>query len=94
MCPIIISIICSHAGNIYWRYNSITGSSPESGYPQPMLRWGMPYGADAAFAYNNNKVYFFKDSNYYRYNDTSYEVSNVFLTVRSALCVHLTLKGL
>jgi len=46
-----------------------------SSYPRPVSNWeGIPNNIDAALQYTNGKVYFFKDGQYYRWNDDSFSV--------------------
>ncbi|RUS70359.1 hypothetical protein EGW08_021878 [Elysia chlorotica] len=55
-------------GDLYWRYTVYGGTQ---GYPKPLRNWAwnMPSRVDAAVRWTNGRTYFFKDSQYYRYND-------------------------
>lgn len=45
-------------------------------YPKPISNWdGIPDNIDAALHYTNGYTYFFKDENYYRFNDRTFAVS-------------------
>lgn len=60
-------------GEVYWRINDETGLVDEN-YPKPMRGWDMPFGVDAALVYTNKKVYLFRSSVYYKFNDETYLV--------------------
>lgn len=48
-------------------------------YPKPISNWdGIPDNIDAALHYTNGYTYFFKDENYYRFNDRTFAV-NIYL---------------
>ena len=61
-------------GDQYYRF---TGQE-NSFYPQPLSQFrGLPSdGVDAAFQYSNSITYFFKGSDYYRFNDRAVEVQS------------------
>lgn len=50
----------------------------DSGYPKPLSAWnGLPETIDTALQWTNGRTYFFKDNDYYRYNDQTDSVSSI-----------------
>jgi matrix metalloproteinase-14 (membrane-inserted) len=64
-------------GSLYWKFNFDKGSV-ESGYPKYISkRWvGVPGNLTAAVTWINDKAYFFKGGNYYRFDDETLAVSS------------------
>lgn len=59
-------------GSLYWRFFNGVASS---GYPRPISNWGLPANIDAVFRWTgNDRIYFFKGDQYYRYNTMTYRI--------------------
>jgi hypothetical protein len=43
-------------------------------YPREVSEWGLPSGIDAALQWDNGQTYFFKDGQYWRFNDRLFAV--------------------
>ena len=61
------------SGNEYIRYSGASLSTPDSGYPKPILHGmqeGIPneLGINAAFTASDNKTYFFKEGKYFPFS--------------------------
>lgn len=64
-------------GKEYWRFDSKNDPPVSSRYPKAIKNWiGLPSNIDAAFKWENGLTYFFKGTNYYRFNDADFEVFN------------------
>ena len=46
----------------------------DPGYPQPMSKWSLRHGVDAAFEYSNGRTYFFKGTQYFKFDDANIKV--------------------
>lgn len=74
-------------GEQYWRFTQLSNLDylKDGGYPQAIASsWnGLPNSIDAAFQWNNKKLYFVKGSDYYRWDDklnrvhSGYPIKNV-----------------
>ena len=63
------------SGNDYWRFDSKNDPPVSKQYPKPIKNWnGLPNNIDAAFKWENGMSYFFKGSQYFRFNDVDFEV--------------------
>jgi len=64
-------------GTKFWKFDPTQKPNPVvSTYPKPISNWdGIPDNIDAALHYTNGYTYFFKDENYYRFNDRTFAVS-------------------
>lgn len=63
-------------GDQYWRFDSKSDPPVSARYPKPIKNWiGLPNNLDAAFKWENGLTYFFKGTQYYRFNDGDFEVS-------------------
>lgn len=69
-------------GNQYWQYDDSSDPAVSTIYPQPISEWSrlLAGGIDAAIQWKNKRTYFFKGDEYYRYNDTSSEVSDFVIS--------------
>ena len=75
-------------GADYWRFDPALREPVGAYYPLPSgARWGLPparggsggaAGWEGAFRWQNGKTYFFRDGQYYRYNDAEGEVDKGF----------------
>ena len=64
------------SGSEYYRFSTLNQRQPDTGYPRPLSTWGSSLTTiDAAFQFDRQKTYFFVDDQYYRFNDTSLQVS-------------------
>lgn len=64
------------AGTKFWKFDPMQKPPVKSTYPKPISNWdGIPDNLDAALHYTNGYTYFFKDGNYYRFNDRTFAVS-------------------
>lgn len=58
----------------------------KSTYPKPISNWdGIPDNIDAVLHYTNGYTYFFKDENYYRFNDRTFAVSSILIIIMNFL---------
>ena len=49
----------------------------DKAYPRPISNWeGVPDDIDAALRYENGYTYFFKQGQYYRFDDMKFKVNN------------------
>lgn len=63
-------------GTKFWKFDPMQTPPVKSTYPKPISNWdGIPDNLDAALHYTNGYTYFFKDGNYYRFNDRMFAVS-------------------
>lgn len=70
-----ISQIAHSTGDQYWRFDSKSDPPVSNRYPKPIKNWvGLPSSVDAAFKWENGLTYFFKGTQYYRFNDGDFEV--------------------
>lgn len=70
-------------GTKFWKFDPAQKPPVTSAYPKPISNWdGIPDNLDAALHYTNGYTYFFKDGNYYRFNDRTFAVSVVPLSAR------------
>ena len=62
-------------GDKYWRF---TDRSPSPGYPKDISNWrGLPKNLDTAFEWGKNEnLYFFKDSQYWKYNTATNSIDS------------------
>ncbi|XP_025413981.1 matrix metalloproteinase-16 isoform X2 [Sipha flava] len=62
-------------GTKFWKFDPTQKPPVKSTYPKPISNWdGIPDNLDAALHYTNGYTYFFKDDNYYRFNDRTFAV--------------------
>ncbi|XP_050539093.1 matrix metalloproteinase-19 isoform X2 [Daktulosphaira vitifoliae] len=62
-------------GSKFWKFDPTQKPPVKSTYPKPISNWdGIPDNIDAALHYTNGYTYFFKDENYYRFNDRTFAV--------------------
>ncbi|XP_025201188.1 matrix metalloproteinase-16 isoform X1 [Melanaphis sacchari] len=62
-------------GSKFWKFDPMQKPPVKSTYPKPISNWdGIPDNIDAALHYTNGYTYFFKDENYYRFNDRTFAV--------------------
>ena len=59
-------------GDLYWKFDMEKFPPVHRRYPQPIAAWTLPGSMDAAFQWQNGKTYFFKDDEYYRFNDIKF----------------------
>lgn len=63
-------------GSKFWKFDPTQKPPVSKAYPKPISNWdGIPDNLDAALHYTNGYTYFFKDENYYRFNDRTFAVS-------------------
>lgn len=63
-------------GKHFWKFDPTQKPPVKNTYPKPISNWdGIPDNLDAALHYTNGYTYFFKDENYYRFNDRTFAVS-------------------
>ena len=43
-------------------------------YPKSISEWGLPSNIDGAFKWDNGRSYFFKDGQYWRFNDRRFAI--------------------
>ena len=64
-------------GSQYWRFDPQQKPPIKSTYPKDISNWeGLPNSLDAAFQFTNGYSYFFKNGQYWRFNDRSFKVIN------------------
>ncbi|VVC43446.1 Hypothetical protein CINCED_3A002822 [Cinara cedri] len=62
-------------GSKFWKFDPMQKPPVKSTYPKPISNWdGIPDNIDAVLHYTNGYTYFFKDENYYRFNDRTFAV--------------------
>jgi matrix metalloproteinase-14 (membrane-inserted) len=62
-------------GSQYWRFDPQQKPPIKSTYPKDISNWeGLPNSLDAAFQFTNGYSYFFKNGQYWRFNDRSFKV--------------------
>ena len=62
-------------GSQYWRFDPQQKPPIKSTYPKDISNWeGLPNNLDAAFQFTNGYSYFFKNGQYWRFNDRSFKV--------------------
>lgn len=62
-------------GSQYWRFDPLQKPPIKSTYPKDISNWeGLPNSLDAAFQFTNGYSYFFKNGQYWRFNDRSFKV--------------------
>ena len=62
-------------GDEYYRFSNVLQIQPDVGYPRPLSIWSEQFGViDASFQYKDRRTYFFSGNQYYRYNDTAFDV--------------------
>lgn len=65
-------------GTKFWKFDPMQKPPVKSTYPKPISNWdGIPDNLDAVLHYTNGYTYFFKDENYYRFNDRTFAVSTI-----------------
>ena len=63
-------------GDLYWKFDSKLTPPVDPKYPKPLKNWmGLPKRIDAAFKWENGLTYFFRENEYYRFNDGYFEVN-------------------
>ena len=62
-------------GNKLWKFDTKRKPHVSSSYPKLVTVWGIPDNIEAAFQWTNRLTYFFKDSQYWRYDDISFRVA-------------------
>ncbi|KAI5694140.1 hypothetical protein M8J75_011375 [Diaphorina citri] len=61
----------------FWKFDPSSKPPVKSTYPKPTSNWeGIPDNIDAALHYTNGYTYFFKGSQYWRFNDKSFSVDS------------------
>lgn len=69
-------------GTKFWKFDPTQKPPVKSTYPKPISNWdGIPDNIDAALHYTNGYTYFFKDDNYYRFNDRTFAVIISFINI-------------
>ena len=64
-------------GSQYWKFDPDQRPPVKSTYPRPISNWeGIPDNIDDATQYTNGYSYFFKNGLYYRFDDTTFRVSD------------------
>ena len=64
-------------GTSYWKFDPEKRPPVSSAYPRPISNWeGIPDNIDDATQYTNGYSYFFKNGLYYRFDDTTFRVSD------------------
>ncbi|XP_026466648.1 matrix metalloproteinase-14-like [Ctenocephalides felis] len=64
-----------YKGTKFWRFDPTQRPPVKATYPKPIANWeGVPDNLDAALQYTNGYTYFFKNGQYYRFNDRTFSV--------------------
>ena len=68
------------AGDEYYRHGSIQQGHPDQGYPRNMRAWDSSLqDVTSAFLGYNRKTYFFSGTRYYRFDDSAFAVSIIYV---------------
>lgn len=78
----IIYFFYSLLGTKFWKFDPLKKPPVKSSYPKSISNWkGIPDNINAVLHYTNDYTYFFKNENYYRFNDKTFAVSAVLLVI-------------
>ncbi|XP_014254798.1 stromelysin-3-like isoform X1 [Cimex lectularius] len=66
-----------YKGYKFWRYDPTQKPAVKNTYPKAISNWeGVPDNIEAALQYTNGYTYFFKNKQYYRFNDNTFSVDS------------------
>lgn len=69
---------CNNLGSKFWRFDPTQKPPVKSTYPKPISNWeGIPDNIDDALQYTNGYTYFFKNGQYWRFNDRTFSVIKI-----------------
>jgi len=56
-------------GDQYWKFDTTRKPPVPNGYPRSISNWDLPANIDGAVKWSNKRTYFFRNGEYYRFND-------------------------
>ena len=63
-------------GDDYWKFDPSRKPPVRSVYPRNINNWDLPSNINGAVQWKNSKAYFFKDDEYYRFNDRRFQIDS------------------
>ena len=63
-------------GDDYWKFDPSRKPPVRSVYPRKIDNWDLPSNINGAVQWSNKRTYFFKDGEYYRFNDRRFQIDS------------------